>query len=199
VDTNNATVRFPSIESALRVINSRQLLKAVMIGQLIETSIVGQGTTIGLVDKDNKPVMDALGRQLQKTIYNTKLNSEVAMANPRNREILTAAIAAYKAGDAAKGSEHINDFLNKVQVSFGVIHQIDQPAPFTGGQFIAGKSELVTTEKGSTVVLNGVMAPKATTAARTNITSFDDLLGEQAAPAEGGDDSELNKLLTPKS
>lgn len=174
-------------ESALAILNSRKMISAGQIGQLIQTTIVGNGTIIPMTDKEGNQVYDANKQPLFKVIYNAKLNSGIAQANERNKDILREAMTAFKAGDAETASEKINEYLNKVQVSFNVILSSGQTAPFGPKEVVKGQVAMVTTENGSLLTLENVSAVAAVQAQSIKVDSFEALLGEEVAE---GDDSD---------
>lgn len=168
-----------SKDAALKILSSRSLITAAMAGQLIRTTIVGQGTTLPLTDKDGNQVKDDKGAPLYKHIYNAKLTSQIAQVNERNREILKKAIA----GD----EEAMNDYLNKTQVSFNVVLRSGQVPPFAQGQVIDGIVDIVTTDNGSLITLKNVTTPVAKTLGTKAVASLEDLLGGSDDSSTGSD------------
>lgn len=178
------TIRFDS-KKALSFLRSRQTINQALVGHLISTTITGNGTLVDATDAEGKVIM-VDGQPLKKIIYNTKLNSSVAMENPRNKQILVDAMAAEKAGNFDEASDKFRDFLNAVQVSFSV--WASSSRQFNQGQPVAGTVSMVTTPKGSLLKLDNVYAPQAQAAAATTVGSIDDLLsfGNDAAADTSG-------------
>jgi hypothetical protein len=163
------TGRNLSKDAALKIISSRIPVSAAMVGQLIRTTIVGNGTTVPLTDKTGAQVNGSDGQPLFKHIYNVKARSEVAQMNERNRGYLKAALG----GD----EEALNTYLNKTQVSFGVILRAGQVPPFVAGQVVDGIVDMVTTENGSLLSLKNVTSPAAKVINTKAVSSLEDLLG----------------------
>lgn len=179
------TSRISSKDQALKILNSRKRIAAGNVGTLMQTVIVGNGTIVPVTDKDGNQVYGSDKQPLFKVIYNTKLNSAVAQANARNQAILKEALGLYAAGKADEAGEKINEYLNKVQVSFSIILPTGQAAPFASKQVVQGQVAMVTTENGSLLTLENVSAVRAVEAQAVSIDSFEALLG---AETEGDDD-----------
>jgi hypothetical protein len=104
------------------IMNSRLLITSAVIGRTVLLAIQGNGNTVEVKNKDGENVASYAGDGsiFEKKIFNGKANSEVAMRNPLNKQLLKDAIAAEKAGDADGAAEIYNKYLNKVQLSFNV-------------------------------------------------------------------------------
>jgi hypothetical protein len=128
-------------------------------GRKVLLTIQGDGNTIDVKDKDGKYVQSAsdAGVGLQKRIYNTYCNSEVAMTNPANVAAFKQAKAEEKAGNADKAHELYQSVSNAFQLSFGVLYggKGDKLISQLGDNVeISAKLMLITTEKGSIITID---------------------------------------------
>lgn len=143
-------------DAIVRIMNKRALITKALVGRKVLLTIQGNGTVVDVLTKDGDPVMSITDPDvvLQKKIFNVRANSEVAMSNSRNKQILKDAIAAEKAGDEQAAHELYNDFLNKSQVSFGVILPSAIADKLGNGVDIAAKVELISTENGELLTID---------------------------------------------
>jgi hypothetical protein len=171
--------------SAQNIIANRAIISAKQHGETLRFHVQGNGNTIAVTTKDGAQVM-ANGTDnvpLFKTIYGLKCNSQVAMLNPRNKEILRGAFETEQSGDGEAAHAAYNDYLNKIQVSFSVILNPGRTNPtFTNGQLVEGEVELITTENGQLLTLNNVRPVAVAKAAATPAFTLNDLMGVATDP-----------------
>lgn len=123
-----------TLNSVKSIMQSRALLTPEMVGKLVKVFIQGNGNTVDVKDGKGEFVQSVAepGTVLRKTIFNLRANSALAMSNERNKSILKAGIIAEKTGapvsfdfgDGAKEYDAhtlFSSYLNRVQVSFGVL------------------------------------------------------------------------------
>jgi len=135
-----------------------------MDGQYIVLTVRGSGNVIDVKDKEGKAVLSAQDNTLlQKRIFNTVCNSAVAVRNSRNQATLMEAYKAEKAGDHEKAAELYNTYLNKTQVSVGILSGTSNFSKIQDGDQIKSKVQIITTANGSILTLdpksNSVVAP----------------------------------------
>lgn len=165
--------------SAQQILANRGIITAMQDGDTIRFHVQGNGNTIPVVNKDNQPVM-ANGTQipLMKTIYGLKCNSHVAVINPLNKIIFTEGVKAEGDGDVDLAHEKFNQYLNKVQVSFSVLHNPGrEPQKFYDRQLIEGEVKLITTEKGQLLTLENVRAVAVAKVGKMPAFTINDLMG----------------------
>jgi hypothetical protein len=115
---------------------------------------------------------------LNKRIYNIRANSQMAMQNKRNQDILHAAVKAEAEGKTEEASALLNDYLNKTQASFSyLLNPGTANKEFYDGQLVEGEVSQVTTDKGTTVVLENVRAVLVAKVGATPAFTLSDLLG----------------------
>lgn len=143
------------------IFRKRDLLRLHQVGQTVRFHVAGRGNMIPVTRKDGSQVFDAATGTipLMKSIYNTSANSELALKNKRNLDILKGAEEAERDGDFDAASAAYNDFLNKIQVSFNVMHNPGRtPVQFYDKQLVEGEVELITTENGQMLTVTNVRA-----------------------------------------
>lgn len=201
MSTNSSTTGFSAgltLSAVQNIIAKRSLIDVAQAGELVKLTIQSGGTTIAVLDKAQAPVLSAQGLPLTKTIYNVAANSAVAMRNPRNREILATAHAAEQEGDMDTASRAYNDYLNKIQVSFSVMHNPGAViVPFTKNELVKGIVQLITTENGQLITLDKVSAVVATTLKATTKLSLNDLLGISDTPTAADVFTPVDGATTP--
>jgi hypothetical protein len=143
-------------QGVIAIMKQRALVTLSHVGKRIRLLVQGNGNVIDVTDAAGELVQSVSepGTVLRKKIFNLRANSEVAMKNPRTRQILVDALAAEKAGDTEKASELFNDYLNKTQVSVGVLLPSAVAEQITANTEIIGTVEQITTEKGSLLSLD---------------------------------------------
>lgn len=186
-----STTRRMDSKSVKNIMNRRSLITGTEKGKVILT-VQGNGNVIDVTDAAGEPVANVVagdGTQLQKKIFNLKANSAIAMANPINKQLLKDAIAAEKAGESEKAHELFSQYLNKVQVSFGLLLPSKFEDELADGVEIAAKVQKVTTEKGSLLTIDtatiSIVAP-----AEAAMTSF-------SLPDEDEDETDDESVETP--
>ena len=160
---------------AQAIYNKRKMVGMSLVGRLIGFQIVGNPTTIPVIDKEGHQVFGSDGQPLMKVIYNTNLNSQIALHVPDNKELLKKA--------AAGDEEAANAWLNSQQISFS--HIGDTPR-FTTRQSVEGVVQLVTTERGSLLTIDPstICAVKAATLQAAPAITLEDLLGSEDEKTE---------------
>lgn len=173
-----------SVETVRNIISSRAMVRQHQENQTVRFHIQGNGNIIPVKDKNGKQVM-ANGTDnipLTKTIYGTKVNSYIAMVNPRNRQMLQDAVAAEQAGaDEFEVNAAYNAYLNKLQVSFSVINNPGRKQTvFTDKQLVEGEVKLITTDNGQLLTFENVRPVAIEKLNATPSFSLEDLMGLDA-------------------
>lgn len=175
-----------SAKTTQNIIAKRKIFRVTDAKAPLKFEIQGNGNTIPMVDKNGVQVVDQQGIPLMKTIYNTRVNSHVAMLNPRNKAILLEAMTAETAGNTELAHDKFNQYLNKIQVSFSVILNNGRKNPvFHNGDLVKGRVELVTTDNGQLLTLenNTVSLVHIEEAEETSKFTLSDLMGlDSTAP-----------------
>ena len=174
-----------TLASVQNIMNSRRLVTEDMAtnGRLVVFTVRGKGTVLPVKTKagDDVPAADGSGEQLMKRIFNVVANSQLAINNKRNQDLLRAGYAAEQAGDTAKAEELYNEYLNAIQVSFNVLSTSSAFNKITDGDQIKASVAKVTTENGSLLTLDAksiaVVAPEMAGATKV------DLLALMAVPS----------------
>lgn len=178
MSNQSTTSRLINSTAARNIIAKRKIFRTSDVNELLKFEIQGKGNTIAVTKQDKSVVLDAQGNPLMKTIYNTKVNSHVAMLNPRNQEILKGAMQFESDGDDEAAHRAFNDYLNKIQVSFSVIINPGQKTTvFSNGDLVKGRVTLVTTENGQLLTVENVTAVRIEEAANTQVFTLEDLIG----------------------
>lgn len=193
------TQRLIDSKSVKAIMSGRTAIPADANGKTFEFIIQGNGNVIDVKDKAGNFVQSVVNPELvlQKKIFNVRANSQLAMSNKRNVELLINGIKAEKAAGKVKGfigeaegewtaSEYFNAYLNSVQMSVGMLlggssSKVDQLAD---GVRISGTLELITTENGSvmTIAQNSVSILAPEKAAKTTFNLDDFLPVDMKAP-----------------
>jgi hypothetical protein len=185
---SQTSARIISQAIAMAILNSRMTLTRAHVGQQVLLVIQGNGTFLSAAEqKAQNPDMT---EAFDKYIYNTKANSQEAMARPENRKLLTEAVKAESAGDTTKASELYNQFLNAVQVSFNVI--ADRGRKFENGDAITAFVAEADTKSGHKAIVINDVRYKAPTAVEKVKFDISDLLAEEAPE----DQLEEGKVVT---
>lgn len=179
------------------IIASRSIVKTVQVGDTVRFHIQGNGVTIPVKTSAGAIVMaNGTNIPLTKTIYGTKVNSQVAMMNERNRQLLKDAVAAEAAGaDDFEVTKAFNTYLNKIQVSFSILHNPGRKIEtFYNKQLVEAEVELITTDNGQLLTFTNVRPVKTEKLGSTPEFTLEDLMGLSAdgpkaedvfTPAEG--------------
>lgn len=128
------------------IMQKRILIAESHVGKRIFLTVQGNGTVIDVTNAKGELVQSVRepGTVLQKKIVNFRANSAVAMANPDNRKLLFDAITAEKAGDTQKADELFSSYLNKVQISYGLLLPATISDQLTSGCDISAKIQKIT-------------------------------------------------------
>lgn len=156
-------------------------------GPKLVFTVQGEGTTIDVTDKAGEFVLDQDGVVLQKTIFNVRANSELALKNPLNIALLRDAIKAEKLGKAQEAHDLYNQYLNKVQISFSVFTNSAVATKITNGVEIEARVQLITTDNGQLLTIDpSTITIKAAEFLRASTFDLEALTGmseeELAAP-----------------
>lgn len=156
-----------NLESVKAIFNKRGLITKAQIGKRVRLTVQSGGNVIDVENSDGEKIFEAGsndGVVLQKKLFNLKCNSEVAIKNERNKGILKEANELEKAGDAEKAHDGYNDYLNKVQVSVGILSTASMFNKLQAGDEIAAQVQLITTENGELLTIDpstiSIMAPE---------------------------------------
>ncbi len=139
--------------------------------KLVYFTIAGSGTLVAVKNKAGENVADTDGEVLNKMIFNTNLNSGIALNNADVKAAYKAAIQLSKDGKDEEAHAAFQAVANKLQVSFNVIindgsrKMIDQ----LGNRVdCSGKLQLIETESGKIVTIDPktikVLEPEVLTA-----------------------------------
>lgn len=186
-----------TLQSVQNIMNSRKLITAIMAtsGLHVIFSVRSGGTVLPVKDKagNDVPAADGSGEQLFKRIMNVDANSELAINNARNKDLLREGYAAEQAGNAALAEEKYNAYLNAIQVSFNILSTSSQFNAIKAGDQIKAQVEKITTENGSLLTLNAktvaVIAPVAAGATKV------DLLALMAVPADAPKGEDASTII----
>ncbi len=180
---SNQTQNRPLTKSSVvSIMNKRKLVPTTMVGHKVTFTIQGNGNTIDVVNKAGELVLSTIAGQegivLQKRIFNTKANSQLAMSNARTQQYLKDALVAEKAGKAEAASELFNQYLNATQVSFGILLPSAIADQLSAGVDIAAEVILVTTDAGSLLTIDpstiSIKAPEVLGSTSFNLDNFID-------------------------
>lgn len=150
-----STRQLLTMASVAAIINKRTPIAESNVGRSTVLTIQGRGNVLDVLNKEGEFVVSAsTGEILQKKIFNCKAVSRLALKNERNVKLMQDGIAYEKAGDAAKADECYVEFLNKVQLSFGVLLPSAVADKLDNGVEISAKIQRVDTEKGSLLTLD---------------------------------------------
>lgn len=142
--------------AVLAIMNKRDRVLATQEGKKVRLTIQGNGNVIYVTDKDGELVQSLRepGTGLQKRIFNTRANSEIAMQNDRNKQLMKDARAAEKAGKTEEASGLFNDYLNAVQLSFGILLPSTIADKLSSGMDISAEVVKITTPNGSLLTID---------------------------------------------
>lgn len=187
--------RINTLQGVQNVLNSRKRITEQMVGTHVVMSIRGNGNVIDVKNKQGElvPAADGSGAVLQKKIFNLVTNSDIAIKNERNKQILRDGYKAEQAGDSAKAAELYNDYLNKTQVSISVLSTSANFNKIANGDQVKGKVQKITTDNGSILTLDpsslSVVAPGLGEDTAMDLLSM--LVEEPAAASEGAEEKVL--------
>jgi hypothetical protein len=119
-------------------------------------TIKGNGNVIDVKNKAGEAVGQAANPDvvLQKKIFNTNINSDIATSNPANIKLFSDARKAEKAGETETAHELYNELANKLQVSFGLLLPSKLEYELSNGVECSAKLQLVTTDNGSIITID---------------------------------------------
>lgn len=182
MSTQNSRISITST-SLTAIIKSRLLLKTVQVGETVRFHIQGNGVTIPVKKADGSIVLaNGTNIPLTKTIYGAKVNSQVAMMNDRNRQMLKDAVEAENNdADEFEVSQAFNAYLNKIQVSFSILHNPGRAVVrFTDKQLVEAEVELITTDNGQLLTFTNVRPVAVAKLGTTGEFTLEDLMGLSA-------------------
>lgn len=131
-------------------------LEAATKQRTVLLTIKGNGNSIDVKNKAGELVAQAGGDGvvLQKKIFNTNVNSAIAMKNPANVTLYKDACKAEKAGETDKAHDLFNQLANKLQVSFGLLLPSKFEFQLSDGVEISAKLQLITTDNGQIITID---------------------------------------------
>lgn len=134
----------------------RKTAPVSLIGKRVPLTIEGNGKVWDVLNaaKEFVPSVIGDGTNFQKKIFNTRANSGIAMANPRNEAIKLAARKLELAGDVLGADKLYQQFLRAVQLDFSVPTTSSVIPKLTNGTDISAKLIEVKTEKGSLLTID---------------------------------------------
>ncbi len=193
-----AQTRFNS-QSVVGILKTRTLITKAHIGMSVRMFVASNGTTIPVKNKAGEYVMSRNageeGVGLNKTIFNLKANSDIAIRSAYTREILMDGIKAEKAGEMDEAHEHFTNYLNKVQISFALLDNHRLLSEIGTGAEIAATIVEIETENGKLLSIDPatirIMQPIVV--GKTNF-DLDALLGIGMDDEEGDEDEETAEL-----
>lgn len=176
--------------SVSKQMNRRGLVRTTDEGKTMSFTAKGKPTQLSVTDKDGNYVPSAANPDevLQKWIINVNANSQLAMQNPRTKQLLSDAIAKEKAGENA--DEEYQAFLNATQVSFNVLNE-GVASQLTNNCEFSAKVVKITTENGSLLTLDAttvrILAPGELAQTKFDI---EELLGGFGGAVDDGETDE---------
>lgn len=179
----STNTRLINQKSLVSIIKKRTSVPTAKVGRKAIFTVQGDGNVIDVKRADGSLVVDETTSEvLQKRIFNLRATSQMSLSNARNVQLLKDAIAAEKAGDMEAAHDLYNDFLNKTQMSFGIILPSATADKLSSGVEISATISLVETENGQLLTIDpssiSVMAPEVLGSVAFDI---DALLGEDEA------------------
>lgn len=185
--------------SVQTIMNQRVLVTDAMIGKRVRLLIQGNGNTIDVKNKAGEFVLSTIpgyeGSILQKRIFNVRANAQRSMKSAVNLEDLKAGIAAEKAGKLDEAHELFNSYLNRSQISFGILLPSPLEAKLANGVEIAGTILLIETDNGSLLTVDpstiSVVDPEV--AGKTTF-SLDDIFNEAETPKDDAETKAAEEL-----
>lgn len=155
MSTNSRRITSASVKG---IMVKRIAVPQEAVGKRVKFQVQGDGNTVDVKNKDNELVLSTIpgyeGTVLQKKIFNLKANSAVAMSNTRNRQYLIDGLKAEKAGDADAAHDFFNQYLNSVQMSFGILLPSNVADKLHAGVEIAASVQKIETENGSLLTID---------------------------------------------
>lgn len=151
-----STTRLLTKQSVINIMNKRMTAPASLDGKKVHLTIEGNGVVWDVKNSKGELVPSVIGdgTPFQKKIFNTRANSGIAMANPRNLELQRAGRKAELAGDAEGAHKLYQDFLRAVQLDFSVPTTNGVLDKLTNGTDISAKLMVVKTENGSLLTID---------------------------------------------
>lgn len=194
------TARPLNRKSVETIMNQRLLVPNSKIGKRIRFMIQGNGVKIDVTRRNGEFVISTIpgyeGTVLQKMIFNVKANSEMGMKNPPAVAALKAAFEAEKAGNAEEASQRFNEYLNRSQITFGILLPSPLADQLANGVEIAATVQLVETENGRLITLDpSTIAVQEPEVVGKTVFSFEDILAG-ATPKEDVKEEEEDDAVT---
>lgn len=144
-----------TMASVAAIMNKRTPVSNDRVGRSVVLTIQGRGNVLDVLNKAGELVVSTTtGEILQKKIFNCKAVSLLALKNERNIATMREGVAYEKAGDAEKADECYVEFLNKTQLSFGVLLPSAAADKLDNGVEISAKIQRVDTDNGSLLTLD---------------------------------------------
>lgn len=199
------STKTPMTSSSVKAIMTKRALVATSsIGRSIFLTIQGNGNVIDVIGKDGQPVLSTIkgqeGTILQKHIFNCKAANQLAMADPFVQGLFKSGLAAEKAGGSFIGKltrddkevptahtadEYFSEYLNRTQVSFGVLLPNAKAEMLGDGVEIAAKVQEVVTDNGKLLTVDASTIRVVEPEVASNVTFDTSMFEETAVPAEG--------------
>lgn len=184
--TNMSTTRLLTKQSVINIMQKRMTApeELARLGKKVHLTIEGNGVVWDVKNGQGELVPSVIGdgTNFQKKIFNTRANSGIAMANPRNLELQRAGRKAELAGNAEEAHKQYQAFLRAVQLDFSVPTTSGILDKLTNGTDISAKLVIVRTENGSLLTIDpstiSVLEPAELS---TTTFSFEDEAEEGAA------------------
>lgn len=201
------STKTPMTSSSVKAImTKRSLVATASVGKSIFLTIQGNGNVIDVIGKDGQPVMSSIKGQegivLQKHIFNCKAASQLAMADPFVQGLFKSGLAAEKAGGSFIGKltrdpnevaaahtadEYFSEYLNRTQVSFGVLLPSTKVDNLSDGVEIAAKVQEITTDNGKLLTIDAssirVVEPDVAPTVSFDMSMFEEPTVNAGAPA----------------
>lgn len=175
----NTTRRLMTLASVKSIMQGRIAIPADAEGRTFSFTVQGDGNVIDVKNKAGELVESVVepGTVLQKKIFNTRANSQLAMSSSRTQSYLAEGRKFEAAGDAVKADEAYNNFLNACQITVGILLPSAIAGKLANGIRFSGTVTKVTTENGSLLTVDptsiAVLAPEIASKTVFNIEDFE--------------------------
>lgn len=189
--TQTAPRTISTLKAVQSILNSRKRITTLMAGQSVILTVRGNGNIIDVKNKEGE-VFIQIGTEdtvLQKKIFNVVCNSDVAIKNKRNQQTLRDAYAAEQAGEVEKAAELYNEYLNKTQISVGILAGHKLYNTLRDGDDLKGKVQLIDGPNGQVLTLDpkSLSIKEAGWGEDTKVDLFAFMLSDENTPEEGAE------------
>ena len=143
-------------QSLEMIMKSRDAVSVNDVNEKVTLTIQGNGNIFDVKNKGGEYVQSVRepGSVFQKKIFNCKANSQLAMKDERNGQLLRDGHAAWAAGEFSKADEYYSKYLNNVQLSFGIPLPSAVADTLSNNMDIEARVQKITTENGSLLTID---------------------------------------------